>query len=386
MKKTLLLLLFLPFLSIAQQDKGDLVFIFQPTKYEYLRKNIQENQLLESFRKHANYTFAFPRDIPVYFCDCGVENAFYQPIGNGGHIKMCYEYIHKKFQTLLKKHGNDQAGIKLAGSAVLTLYHELGHAVVHQFDLATTGKEEDTADEFALWLLLKHPATESNLITYYSIMNWYHSAKSLQDVLLMGRAKYADTHSPSLERYYSLLSLFCGANIQMAKKWDLIGDNFFKDAQLPSDRAKWSISEYNNFKKDWQRILNPFLKIPQKLYDSNLYAPTDTVVISTHSTEAQSLYGKPGGAKTGLALNVAGWGMGARPQVNDEPNESGRIVFEITVDNTGDIINIRVKESTVSQSVVDVYKHAVARMKLVSKSDTIPSISKGTISFNIKSR
>lgn len=104
------------------------------------------------------------------------------------------------------------------------------------------------------------------------------------------------------------------------------------------------------------------------------------------SIDASSLYGKPGGAKTGLALNVSGWGMGARPQVNDDSDESGRIVFEITVDDTGDIINVRVKEATVSQSVVDVYKRAVARMKLVPKSENVPPTSKGTIAFNIKSR
>ena len=104
------------------------------------------------------------------------------------------------------------------------------------------------------------------------------------------------------------------------------------------------------------------------------------------SIDAGSLYGKPGGAKTGLALNVSGWGMGARPQVNDDSDESGRIVFEITVDDTGDIIGVRVKESTVSQSVVEVYKRAVSRMKLVPKSENVPSTSKGTITFNIKSR
>lgn len=102
--------------------------------------------------------------------------------------------------------------------------------------------------------------------------------------------------------------------------------------------------------------------------------------------DAKSLYGKPGGSATGLALNVSGWGMGARPQVNDNSDESGRIVFEITVDDTGDIVNVRVKESTVSQSIVDLYKRAVSRMKLVPKSENVPATSKGTITFNIKSR
>lgn len=104
------------------------------------------------------------------------------------------------------------------------------------------------------------------------------------------------------------------------------------------------------------------------------------------SIDAKSLYGKPGGSATGVALNVSGWGMGARPQVNDDSDESGRIVFELTVDDTGDIVNVRVKESTVSQSVVEVYKRAVNRMKLVPKSQNVPATSKGTITFIIKSR
>ena len=104
------------------------------------------------------------------------------------------------------------------------------------------------------------------------------------------------------------------------------------------------------------------------------------------SIDAGSLYGKPGGSKTGVALNVSGWGVGRPPQINDDSDESGRIVFELTVDDTGDIIGVRVKESTVSQSVVEVYRRAVSKMKLVPKSENVPPISKGTITFNIKSK
>jgi outer membrane biosynthesis protein TonB len=102
--------------------------------------------------------------------------------------------------------------------------------------------------------------------------------------------------------------------------------------------------------------------------------------------DAGSLYGKPGGAKSGVALNISGWGMGRPPQINDDSDESGKIVFEISVDDTGDIVGVRVKETTVGQSVTDLYRRAVNKMKLVPKSDNPPAISKGTIVFIIKSR
>ncbi len=102
--------------------------------------------------------------------------------------------------------------------------------------------------------------------------------------------------------------------------------------------------------------------------------------------DAGSLYGKPGGSSQGVALNVSGWGMGSRPQVNDDSDESGKIVFELKVDDSGDIISVRVKESTVSQSVIELYKRAVSKMKLVQKSDNVPAVSTGTLTYIIKSK
>ncbi|MBB3840775.1 hypothetical protein FHS57_004795 [Runella defluvii] len=383
MRTVLLFCLLLSFQAIAQ-DKGDLIFIFQKSKYEFVSKQMEQTQLLESFRRHANYTLSFPRDIPVYFCDCGIENAFYQPIGNGGYIKMCYEYINAMFNKLIQKNGKDEAGIKLAASAVLVLYHELGHAIDHQFDLATTGKHEDLADEFALWLLLKHPAAETQKIAYYSILNWYYSAKSLENAIFMGRAKYADTHSPSLERYFTLLSLFCGSNMNRAYQWQLIGDDIFKPYQLPLSRAKRSKDEYENFINDWKRVLGPFLKSNSSSTDTQ-YAAVDTVVApSRHYQIHPSQLQNTSTGKVGVALNVTGFGFGQRPPVNDTFNESGRITFQITVDEIGNITGIRTKESTVSEKVVELYKQAVLKMKLVPKSDNVLSTSQGTITFNIK--
>ena len=102
--------------------------------------------------------------------------------------------------------------------------------------------------------------------------------------------------------------------------------------------------------------------------------------------DAGSLYGKPGGSSQGVALNISGWGMGSRPQVNDDSDESGKIVFEIKVDDSGDILSVRVKETTVSQSVVELYKRAVNKMKLVPKSDNVPPVSTGTLTFIIKTK
>ena len=56
---------------------------------------------------------------------------------------------------------------------------------------------------------------------------------------------------------------------------------------------------------------------------------------------AKEFYGTPGGAATGVAFDVSGWSMAGRPSVNDDSDETGKIVFQIKVDGSGDIISVR---------------------------------------------
>ena len=66
---------------------------------------------------------------------------------------------------------------------------------------------------------------------------------------------------------------------------------------------------------------------------------------------AKEFYGTPGGASSGVAFDVSGWSMASRPSVNDESDETGKIVFRITVDGEGEITRIQQLQSTVSPSV-----------------------------------
>jgi hypothetical protein len=95
-----------------------------------------------------------------------------------------------------------------------------------------------------------------------------------------------------------------------------------------------------------------------------------------------------GGTGAGASLNLAGWTWKSKPVVNDNSSETGRIVFQITIDDEGKIISIITKESTVSPSVLDLYKRAVARLDFdtVSNSGNRAERSTGTIVFNIKSK
>ena len=102
--------------------------------------------------------------------------------------------------------------------------------------------------------------------------------------------------------------------------------------------------------------------------------------------DARALYGKPGGGG-GSSLALAGWMWDFKPKPNDTSNEVGRIVFEIKIDEQGEIISIKTLEKTVSPSIEKIYKTEVEKLTF-SKTDNLPPapISTGKITFIIKSK
>jgi outer membrane biosynthesis protein TonB len=69
--------------------------------------------------------------------------------------------------------------------------------------------------------------------------------------------------------------------------------------------------------------------------------------------------GNPGKGSGGSSLDMAGWRWDSKPQVRDESNEEGRIVFEVKVDEEGNIIGVRALEKSVSPALVRKYQKEV---------------------------
>ncbi|WP_128543427.1 hypothetical protein [Larkinella soli] len=99
---------------------------------------------------------------------------------------------------------------------------------------------------------------------------------------------------------------------------------------------------------------------------------------------AKQFYGTPGGTGSGVSLNMAGWRLASNRIAQDNSGESGKIVFEIKVDDKGDVINVRVRETRVSPTVTEFYKQQVYKLQLVPKASSAPPISTGTYTINIR--
>jgi outer membrane biosynthesis protein TonB len=105
------------------------------------------------------------------------------------------------------------------------------------------------------------------------------------------------------------------------------------------------------------------------------------------SVDSRALYGSSGGGG-GASLSMSGWNWDYLPKPRDNSNESGRIVFEIKIDEDGEIISVRTIEKTVSDAVVKVYRAEVAKLTFspTSGNSRPAPTSTGRITFTIRSK
>jgi len=102
--------------------------------------------------------------------------------------------------------------------------------------------------------------------------------------------------------------------------------------------------------------------------------------------DERALYGTPGGGG-GSSLQMSGWMWDLEPDPNDTSNETGRIVFEIKIDDQGDIISVRKIEGNLSLSVEKIYRDEIEKLTF-SKTNNLPPApqSTGRITFIIKAK
>lgn len=107
--------------------------------------------------------------------------------------------------------------------------------------------------------------------------------------------------------------------------------------------------------------------------------------------DARALYGTPGGGSgsggggSGSGLELAGWRWDREPRVELPPNEkNGKLVFEIEVDENGDIIRLVPIERGLSPAAEKLCKEEILRRRFTPLGEKVPPVSKGRVTFVVK--
>lgn len=135
--------------------------------------------------------------------------------------------------------------------AVYSVYHEIGHMVVHQFNLPVLGKEEDAADALAVILLLNDRTDEVE--SYNTLIDssdgWYFNAVKSTGEGVEGLSYY-DDHSLSIQRAYAMACMMVGYD---AKDYAQVAEAYEFDA----DQVESCAGTYEQTRDAWAALLTP---------------------------------------------------------------------------------------------------------------------------------
>lgn len=130
-----------------------------------------------------------------------------------------------------------------------TVFHELGHALVAQYNIPILAKEEDAVDGLANVMLLDYVENGADIATTAAEMFGLED----MDIEEFESSDFWDEHSLDIQRYYTTYCHIYGSNPE--ENSDLVDLGI-----LSEDRAEQCVDEYYFLKQSWLQVLEPYLK------------------------------------------------------------------------------------------------------------------------------
>ena len=144
-----------------------------------------------------------------------------------------------------------EEGLIYLGSFLSVFFHEMGHAVIHEFALPAVGPEEDNADEYSAYTfaenLLQDPSEDMKILSKAAAYTWYAQANKSNGSTVPWFSK----HSPNLSRFYKTLCFLYGASPETFKG---AMDQF----EISEDRRTSCVYDYPRKKQSWNQLLRPY--------------------------------------------------------------------------------------------------------------------------------
>jgi hypothetical protein len=227
-------------------------------RYEYVPSNdpahqaihdqIKQGQALEHLQQLLSpLRLPYPLTLKVAGCD-GVKNAFY----NDEVITVCYELL----ADILKNAATQDlpAGVSKAdaviGPALDVFLHETGHAVFNMLQIPVLGREEDAADQFSAYVMLRLSKDEARRMILGSA--YHHAIQMPGPEVTLSRQFFSDTHSTPAQRAFNVLCIAYGADKELFI--DVVEKNL-----LPERRAKSCEIDYEDLTFAMTTLIGPHI-------------------------------------------------------------------------------------------------------------------------------
>lgn len=242
-------------LALAAQENVQVHYVApRNPNLQPIARAFSDGRLLESFAGVFRTNIRFPRTFHLVARECGVQNAFYDPQQNA--INLCYELMNSMLlgitQAFAARNGMERAGNIYGGALAFVVMHELGHALIKNFNVPVLGKEEDAADQIAIYLML---LSKDKQLTTNAVVgaHWFFRQKSF----LYTRAHFADEHSLDPQRQYNIVCWTYGSDANYYRQLAIY-------ARLPQHRAQRCEDEYRQLKRSVTSLIGRFANLPEE--------------------------------------------------------------------------------------------------------------------------
>lgn len=233
------------------EDLGDLQLIYEETKnkdFEKIRQALVDSAFFDELITDINESLIFTDNINVIFTSCNESNAYYDP--EASTITMCYELIADYLTIFEEEIVTEEDFLnEVIDATSFTFFHELGHAVIDQYELPITGNEEDAVDNFAAIALIDIYGDDLGVLS--GMFQFETEATEEQEHI--EDLAFWDEHSLSSQRFYNTACLIYGSD---PDKFSFI----VEEEYLPQERADQCEFEYTQKSDAWWTLLDPYFK------------------------------------------------------------------------------------------------------------------------------
>lgn len=224
------------------QDAGDFLLTIDP---DPTPTRTAVGKVLAATLDGLNKVVKLPRDIPVRLGKCGRVNASYFPDSHS--IVVCDEMSDLLGEMFSMYKEETDARRSTLGAMLFIFLHEMGHGLIDQFQLPSTGREEDAVDQLATLLLIAG-GKDAVKVALDGAEAWLAIKVTRGDT----SEDYWDEHSLDEQRFYNIVCLIFGSNPDEYTYMVLDGD-------LPRPRAMRCKDEYKKNYAAWDRLLTPYM-------------------------------------------------------------------------------------------------------------------------------
>jgi hypothetical protein len=239
--------------AATTEDNGDFVLTMEKAlpADAHVEQLVRASDVAREAVDGLNEQFALPENINIVFAaeDPDESGPFFDPETNT--VTLQYPTLTADREIFIGyDYDPDEADDAVLSDVLFTLYHELGHALIANFELPVTGREEDAVDGLSAVIL--DDTYEDGQDIVLDNADWF-AAIAAADEDGHDFSDFADEHSLNEQRYVTLLCLAYGS---APKDYaDLIDDDL-----LPEARAEGCEDEYDQVRTSWDTLLAPWEK------------------------------------------------------------------------------------------------------------------------------